>query len=237
MTDQFEVAGGLQEDDFKQAGYNDRLGFIRKVYGILSVQLLMTIAMCTCSVMSKQFSDFQIQNLGLFWFMVATSFISCIILTCFRGVARAVPANYILLGVFTFAESWLVSTVCGLYDRDIVIMAAVLTAGVVIALTVYACTTKTDFTMLGGMLFVCLCLSILVGFFLMFSNNNAAHIVYCALGCVLFGIYLIFDTQLILGGGRYELGYDEYIFAAMNLYLDIIILFLKILELLARSKN
>lgn len=47
--------------------------------------------------------------------------------------------------------------------------------------------------------------------------------------------YLVFDTQLIVGGKhrKYEVSPEEYIFAALNLYLDIVGLFLLLLQLIA----
>ena len=53
----------------------------------------------------------------------------------------------------------------------------------------------------------------------------------CALGTLIFGIYLIFDTQLIVGEGRYKLGIDDYILGAMILYVDIIMIFIYLLQL------
>ena len=46
--------------------------------------------------------------------------------------------------------------------------------------------------------------------------------------------YLVFDTQLILGGKhrKYEISPEEYVFAALNLYLDIVSLFLLLLQLI-----
>ena len=38
-----------------------------------------------------------------------------------------------------------------------------------------------------------------------------------------------------MGGHRYQLGIDEYVFASVLLYVDIISLFLKILELIGRK--
>ena len=49
------------------------------------------------------------------------------------------------------------------------------------------------------------------------------------LGVFLFGVYLIFDTQLIMGGKRYELSIDDYVVGALILYLDIIMIFLYLL--------
>jgi FtsH-binding integral membrane protein len=47
-----------------------------------------------------------------------------------------------------------------------------------------------------------------------------------------FGFYLIYDTQLIVGGKRYELDYDDYIIGALMIYIDIIALFVELLQIL-----
>ena len=48
----------------------------------------------------------------------------------------------------------------------------------------------------------------------------------------LFGIYLIYDTQLILGNKENSIDLDDYILGAFMLYTDIVNLFLQILQLL-----
>jgi FtsH-binding integral membrane protein len=55
--------------------------------------------------------------------------------------------------------------------------------------------------------------------------------VYAWLAAVLFSLFLAYDTQLLVGGRRYELSPEEYIFGALNLYLDVVYLFLIILSL------
>lgn len=75
-------------------------------------------------------------------------------------------------------------------------MAASLTTAVVLSLTFYACTTKTDFTMMGGMLFVFLCLLVCFGFLTIFIHAKILHLIYCICGVFLFSIYLIYDTQV-----------------------------------------
>lgn len=42
--------------------------------------------------------------------------------------------------------------------------------------------------------------------FLFFTNNKILHIIYCSLCVILFGIYLIFDTQLVIGGKKHQIG-------------------------------
>lgn len=46
--------------------------------------------------------------------------------------------------------------------------------------------------------------------------------------------YLVFDTQLILGGKnrKYQVSPEEYVFAALKLYLDVVTLFLLLLQII-----
>lgn len=69
-------------------------------------------------------------------------------------------------------------------------------------------------------------------FISLFSQNKILHVIITGFAALLFGVYLIYDTQLIVGGHKHSLEVDDYIIAALTLYIDIISLFLQILELL-----
>lgn len=69
----------------------------------------------------------------------------------------------------------------------------------------------------------------------LFTNSPFITNLYCCIGVMLFGIYLIIDTQMILGGKTIELSIDDYALAAMLLYIDIIQIFLYILQLLGKK--
>lgn len=69
-----------------------------------------------------------------------------------------------------------------------------MTAGIVIALTIYAMTTKTDFTVCGGLMFVLGAALLLFGIFSYFFGPTF-RLVCCVFGVVVFGLYLIVDTQ------------------------------------------
>jgi len=115
--------------------------------------------------------------------------------------------------------------------------AALITAAMVVGLTVYAFTTKSDFTFLGPALFVVGFALCAFGIILMFTHSKTLYLIYCFLAVILFGFYLIFDTQLIIGGHHYELNEEEYIVGAMILYLDIINLFIYVLRILGESNR
>jgi FtsH-binding integral membrane protein len=124
----------------------------------------------------------------------------------------------------------MLATVASFYIPETVITAGAMTAAVTIALTVYACTTKTDFTYCGGMLFIVGALMFCYGIFA-FAFGIYLNAFYCVLGVFFYGIYLIYDTQLIMGKFGVAYTIDDYIIAAMMIYLDIIQIFLYLLRL------
>ncbi len=209
-----------------------RLGFIRKVYGILTSQLVITILFVLLSMNSQLFSNFQKESSGILLLSFILIIICPIVIVCCGGVMSKVPYNYCILGVFTLAESYLVSFICSISDPKLVFMAAIMTGAMTISLSIYAYTTKTDFTMMGGLYFILSCGFILLLFFSLFTQNKFIHILISVCGVCLYGLYLVYDTQLLFGKHEFRHEIDDYILASFMLYTDIIQIFLYILELL-----
>lgn len=64
---------------------------------------------------------------------------------------------------------------------------------------------------------------------IIFSPNSFLH---------LFPLqFLAFDTQLLLGNKRYTLSPEEYIFATLSIYLDIIYLFSFLLQIFGQGRD
>ena len=160
-----------------------RMGFIRKVYGILAAQLVLTFGL-VCLVFIPSFSSFLIHipnAFVLFYVAMGISFATIIPLACCKSISRSVPINYILLFIFTSCEAYMLMHCCAIYEKSIVISAAALTAAVTVSLTIYAFTTKTDFTWCGGLLFAGVCILIVTGLLgCCFGFNNITYILYCS---------------------------------------------------------
>ena len=61
---------------------------------------------------------------------------------------------------------------------------------------------------------------------------------YGVAGALIFSLYIIYDTQLMMGGKhKYALDPEEYVFASLNIYLDVINLFLYILMIVGGSRS
>jgi len=221
----------------KNAAREVRIGFVRKVYGILTAQLLLTTAIAT-----------PIQKMGHAWvrdhqWMMGVSLVMTLIticaMSCCRDVTKQFPTNYLLLFTFTAFEGILVGFVSAAYTQGSVLMCAGITALIFFGMTAYAWTTKTDFTGMGPYLFGAMLALFAFGFVMSIMSWCGLYIpwmhkVYSAGGVLIFTFYIIYDTQLIMGemgGHAISFGIDDYVFAALTLYLDIINLFLHLLSL------
>lgn len=214
-----------------------RNGFIRKVYGILSAQLLLTAAVAAPLVMDGEVRDW-IHSQGQPC-IIAVSVLNIALvcaMACCQSATRSFPMNYIMLFAFTATEGFLVGVICSTYTLDSVLYAVLATGFLVGCLTLFAIATKSDFTGMGVYLFAAMIVLFIFGIFCMFFPFPFAEKVYCCFGILIFSFYLIFDTQLVMGKGELRLGIDDYVFAALNLYLDIIQLFLYILQLLGERR-
>merc|ERR1719198_1576751 len=143
------------------------------------------------------------------------------------------PLNLALLGGFTLAMTYTVGVVCAMYYQNhmglVVLQALVLTAAVFVSLSTYVLVTKKDFSFLGGALFAGLIIlivwSLLNAFF---DFGLGGRMVFSLAGALLFVGFILYDTSLLM----HHLGPDDYIIAAVMLYLDVINLFLYLLEVL-----
>ena len=68
-----------------------------------------------------------------------------------------------------------------------------------------------------------------------FSFATWWHPLVSALLVIFYGLFLIYDTQMIAGGRKYELSLDDYIIGALILYIDIIMIFLELLKLFGNN--
>lgn len=219
-------------------GTNDRHIFVLRIYIILFFQLLLTIGLSMLFMINQIIKEFVQKNLSMLITAIVLSFVFLIILACCGNIAKTAPWNYIFLFLFTLVEGYMVGVVSSFYDTTIVLMALIITLGVVIGLSLFACQTTFDFTGAGPYLSSFLMVFLMCGILNMYlcyvGKCQVLNTVYSMLGALVFSMYIVYDTQLIIGGShmKYEFSDDEYVFAALNLYLDVVNLFLYILSLL-----
>ncbi|XP_011182293.1 protein lifeguard 1 [Zeugodacus cucurbitae] len=229
----------MQRRDLESLTFEDfddkyvRHAFITKVFGIIAVQLMVTFAIIFTCIYVDEIQDFLADHHWLMWVALGAVFVIMIPIACCEGVRRSFPLNFILLILFTLAESFLLSFLAIKYSPDTVLYALGITTLVVLVLTVFAMQTAIDFTSCGAILLVGSIILLIIGLVAIFVPSRTLMIVYCSIGIVVFSFYLIFDIQMMLGGNhRYQISPEDYIFAALSIYIDIVTLFMYILSLM-----
>ena len=250
-TDEYNNESNEYPVELKESERNDsegeetiqiqmRLGFIRKVYGILSIQLIITfgaVLLFQLPSIKNLIMAYQ-QMAGNVLIMCSLGFLVLfLILACNRKLSRTVPCNYIFLFAITLCEALACAIVSSIYSFPIVATALVLTIITTLALTFYACTTKTNFSSCRAGLYVAFCQIFMIGLIAVLFRLPALYAVYTFSMTIVVGIYIVYDTQLIMA--KFGIGYsvDDYIFATLEIYMDIIRLFLLILRILGNSRR
>uniref|UniRef100_A0A3Q2SU56 Zgc:110410 n=1 Tax=Fundulus heteroclitus TaxID=8078 RepID=A0A3Q2SU56_FUNHE len=221
-----------EETDFSVATI--RRGFVRKVYLTLMVQLLFTVGIICAFLYWNTLKTWVRENYWFSYSMMSVVVVLIVVLSCCDNIRRQVPLNFMALGLFTVAEGLMLGSVAVYFNAEAVLWAVGATALVSFGMSLFAMQSKWDFTAGAGCMWA-LAWSLFT-FLLMCAiiRSQYLYIFYAYLGTVLFSLYLVLDTQLILGGKhrKYEISPEEYVFAALNLYLDIVTLFLLLLQII-----
>jgi FtsH-binding integral membrane protein len=144
------------------------------------------------------------------------------------------PINFVLLYGFAAVTGLSISPVIDLLFNagysGIVYQALGITAGITFGLAAYAWTTKRDFSGFAPYLLAGLIGLIVIGLLngLLF-HSPILHMAYLFGGVVIFSFYIIFDVQQVK---KFPDTIGNAVMLSINIYLDILNLFLFILQLL-----
>ncbi|PAA91377.1 hypothetical protein BOX15_Mlig011345g1, partial [Macrostomum lignano] len=235
-----------QHQDGGGFAFNDksiRRGFIRKVYLILSAQLAFTFGIVLLVSLVPALRQFARDHRWIAYIAYAVFIVVYIMLVCMMSLRRKYPWNMVALTVFTVALTFVAAVIAAQYSTNSVLICLGVTVLVCVGVTLFAVQTRIDFTLCSGLLFG-LCLVVLL-FGLACGITFAAYrgqpgdylklrildCVYGGLVALLLTLFLIFDTQRVIGGRKYNLSEEEYVFGALQLYMDVVFIFLIILGL------
>uniref|UniRef100_A0A665U0R4 Transmembrane BAX inhibitor motif containing 1a n=1 Tax=Echeneis naucrates TaxID=173247 RepID=A0A665U0R4_ECHNA len=196
-----------------------RHAFIRKVYLVLASQLMVTAAIVAVFTFVEPVRYFVQRNQAIYWASYAVYIVTHLVLT--------------------LALSYMTGSISSYYDTKAVFLALGITAVVCIAVTVFCFQTKVDFTKCQGLFcvlgIVVFVTGIITTIVLSFKYILWLHMLYAALGAISFTMFLAYHTQLLIGNRKHSISPEEYVFAALSIYVDIIQIFLFLLQIIGAS--
>lgn len=211
-----------------------RRGFVSKVFAIVFIQLAVTFGTIALFSFQEDVQNFVFSQPQLLTVSIVVVFGSVIVLSCCSDFARTHPNGMIVLTFLTLAMSYLLGVIAATRAPEQVLMASGVTLGLVIVLGLFAKFSSYDMTSKGPYLLVALVVFLFFSIILMFvQESREVRTAFAAIGVLLFGFFLVYDIQLVIGGKhhKYQLSPDEYVFAAVNIYLDVVNILLYVLIL------
>uniref|UniRef100_A0A8C1J4F6 Transmembrane BAX inhibitor motif containing 1b n=1 Tax=Cyprinus carpio TaxID=7962 RepID=A0A8C1J4F6_CYPCA len=206
-----------------------RHAFIRKVYLILAVQLLITTSIIAVFTLVEPVRLFVVQNPAVYWASFPVYLVTYLMLVCCEGPRRRHPWNLILLFIFTLTLSYMTGTISSYFDTKAVFLALGITAIVCIIVTIFCFQTKVDFTSCTGLL-CALCVVLLV-------TGIITSIVLSFQYVSETSLFLAYHTQLLIGNRANSISPEEYVFGALSLYVDIVQIFIFLLHITGSSSE
>ncbi|KAJ1608933.1 N-methyl-D-aspartate receptor-associated protein [Cryptosporidium canis] len=212
-----------------------RHGFIKRVYSLLSINIAITFGVVAFFSLYDNASKWLVEHYWVSVIFSIFSLILIIIFSCFSSVAKN---HYVGVGLLILLSLFFGISISGIAvcaSTFSVLLACGITIFVFLVLTIFSMQVKFDFTGWGPYLLIASLILLIYSVILIFIRDNIAYIVFGALGVLIFSFYIIYDTQLIVGGKhrKHQFGTDEYVFATISLYLDIVNIFTYIMMILS----
>ena len=170
-----------------------RLGFVKKVYGIVGMMLVLTFGTSLPFVFAtKATLDFFQQHVWILYIVAAVVLAQLVfdlamscqmccggssLLQSYFWMMKTAPWNYLYLTTFSLCFGVLVGFICAKYTAQSVVLVFALTVVMIIALTIYAVRTKADFTGCGAYIMVFFLGRGMYGVYI--SGNGKRMISYC----------------------------------------------------------
>ncbi|HEV7836779.1 MAG TPA: Bax inhibitor-1/YccA family protein [Gemmatimonadaceae bacterium] len=208
----------------------ERATLVRRTYSLVLVSVLVTMVGASFGLSQPQLMAAVAQHPFIAFICALAP-----LLLATRKKAEF-PMNIGLVLLFNLAMGVMISPTLYFYGRTqpgVIGQAAVLTIGAFGILTLYAFVSRRDFSAWGSFLMVGLW--VLIGTMLLnfFFQNAAVGLWLAAVTVLLFSGLLVFDTWRL----RNIYGPDEYVGAAVQIYLDLLNMFMAILRLTGSRRN
>uniref|UniRef100_A0ACB8G2Z6 Uncharacterized protein n=1 Tax=Sphaerodactylus townsendi TaxID=933632 RepID=A0ACB8G2Z6_9SAUR len=174
--------------------------FIRKVYSIISVQLLVTVGIVAIFIFVTPVTSFVQNNIAVYYGSYAVFLVTYLVLVCCEGL-RALQLFVLLSDIEdcgddrdvvtkTLAMAFMTGTISSMYSTKAVLLAMIITAIVAITVTVFSFQTKVDFTSCTGLFcvlaIVVMVTGIITAIVLSFKYVYWLHMLYAAIGAIVF---------------------------------------------------
>ena len=140
--------------------------------------------------------------------------------------------------VYSVVSGLTFSSIFVVYEIESIMVVFLMAAAIFFVLALIGYFTKADITKIGTILLVSLIVTIVLSIINIFVMSSSFNLVICLLALAIFMAYVCYDVQKLKAYYSNGLSNDNMvIYGALELYLDFINIFLRLLQLFGKSKD
>ncbi|VIO97919.1 Uncharacterized protein BM_BM3969 [Brugia malayi] len=229
------------KSDFGFNSASIRAAFVRKVFTLVVIMLTVVTVMTAIPFLHHGTMKFVQSTPSMYFGSYFIFLMVYIMLICCESVRRSFPGNLIALSILTLSTGYMTMMICSFHGLVSVLLCLIITVICCSGIIIFSSQTKYDLTSMYGIVFI-ISLVIMVFGIVAVIAAIAFHVrwlytVYAGLAALLFMVYLAIDIQAIMGGRKHEISPEDYILAAVQVFLDIVYIFWMLLTLFGSDNN
>ena len=206
-----------------------------KMFAWLFAGILLSFGVAMYVVKSVDLLD-KIYNSGLYYIIIIAELITVIVFSARIHKMSFTGAIFTYL-LYSLLTGLTLSAIFIIYDITSIIYAFGVTAGLVLIFALVGYFTNIDLTKISTFLFMGILGLIICEIINIFVASESFNFILLVLGVIIFIIYIAFDIQRVKQN-VYGLDEDKLpIVGAMELYMDFINLFIRILEIFGKRRD
>ena len=196
--------------------------FLFKIYLHFFGQIIFILLMTLFGFKNKTLNSILSNNKILFIIFIIIIFILLIYPLKYEQILKNPPYNYIYLTLFTISISYVICKILISFNSNLIEAGAILFIIQLLYLIIDSYISKNDkLDLVNSSAFMGLCLLFIGSILYFIKKVNFLNLIFIICIILLFGIYLIYDMNLILLNTRRNFEENDYILATIYLYIDI----------------
>ncbi|KAL5287213.1 hypothetical protein ACFFRR_008251 [Megaselia abdita] len=194
--------------------------FLKKVFGVLALQLIISFGIMTLFIFVK---DFEILAQHMLhcgpWIIIVVLLTTASVLFCGKNIRQNIAITVILSVLLTLSYSSLLGLLAAILD-PLTVLVNILVAGLLIGLTtliwrIFRFNVPNEVVIISAVLYFVFTIVAFV------FPGEIIFGFYSSCGVLLFLSHLLYDLQFIIGDKKEEIFQKEYVFTALILYIEI----------------
>ncbi|KAH8278711.1 hypothetical protein KR018_007532 [Drosophila ironensis] len=228
-----DVAPEVESKKFHFSKASIRRGFAWKVFGILLLQLATTLFVLSAMIYNSEVKYELARNPRIVIISLIETFMILIVLVRNEELRRQTSMNFASLAVLTVSQSICIAvTACHIAATEILMAVSALSL-VCLGLMLFALQPKYDFTPSFGLLVTVVALMFFFVISHTYVTKDVMMIIAASIYTMILSGWLLYDIHKMIGGKhKHEINPEEYVFASISLYTDVIDVFTNFVEVI-----